>query len=146
MSIKRKGVTRGDIVKALKEHDIAMQGMYKHILLIDDVLAKYIAMNKDEDKLSEFMTSTGRFLKRLELFPRLLEFTFVEVESLIKETFWPLDNILANVVEKAVFPAPSTSEVTYSIVTKTPYFIKPQKIVDYDRYVSDQEEYLLLQL
>ena len=55
MSIKRKGVTRGEIVKALKDHDLALQGMYKHILLIDDVLAKYIAMNKDEDKLSEFM-------------------------------------------------------------------------------------------
>ena len=52
MSIKRKGVTRGEIVKALKDHDLALQGMYKHILLIDDVLAKYIAMNKDEDKLS----------------------------------------------------------------------------------------------
>jgi len=55
MSIKRKGITKGDMVKALKDHDIAMQNMYRHILLIDDVLAKYIAMNKDEDKLSEFM-------------------------------------------------------------------------------------------
>tara|TARA_R100000008_G_C3559871_1_gene155464 strand:- start:545 stop:796 length:252 start_codon:yes stop_codon:yes gene_type:complete len=55
MSIKRKGVTKGDMVKALKDHDIAMQNMYRHILLIDDVLAKYIAMNKDEDKLAEFM-------------------------------------------------------------------------------------------
>ena len=55
MSIKRKGVTKGDMVKALKDHDIAMQNMYRHILLIDDVLAKYIAMNKDEDKLAKFM-------------------------------------------------------------------------------------------
>jgi|TARA_Y100000296_G_C5157518_1_gene249963 hypothetical protein len=55
MSIKRKGITKGDMVKALKDHDIAMQNMYRHILLIDDVLAKYIAMNKDEDKLAEFM-------------------------------------------------------------------------------------------
>ena len=55
MSIKRKGVTKGDMVKALKDHDIAMQNMYRHILLIDDVLAKYIPMNKDEDKLADFM-------------------------------------------------------------------------------------------
>ena len=55
MSEKRKAVTKGDIVNALKNHDIAMQNMYRHILLIDDVLAKYIAMNKDEDKLAEFM-------------------------------------------------------------------------------------------
>ena len=55
MSIKRKGVTKGEMVKVIKDHDIAMQNMYRHILLIDDVLAKYIAMNKDEDKLAEFM-------------------------------------------------------------------------------------------
>ena len=55
MSIKRKGVTKGDMVKALKEHDTVMQNMYRHLLLIDDVLAKYIAMNKDEDRLANFM-------------------------------------------------------------------------------------------
>jgi hypothetical protein len=55
MSTKRKGVTKGDMVKALNDHDIAMQNMYKHILLIDDVLANYIKMNKDEDNLSGFM-------------------------------------------------------------------------------------------
>ena len=55
MSEKRKAVTKGDIVNALKNHDIAMQNMYKHILLIDDVLANYIKMNDDETKLSNFM-------------------------------------------------------------------------------------------
>ena len=55
MSIKRKGVTKGEMVKVIKDHDIAMQNMYRHILLIDDVLAKYIAMNKDGTKLADFM-------------------------------------------------------------------------------------------
>ena len=56
MSTKRKGVTKGDMVKTLNNHDIAMRNMYKHILLIDDVLANYIKMNKEEDKLAEFMS------------------------------------------------------------------------------------------
>jgi len=55
MSIKRKGVTKGDIVKELKNHEFALQNMYRHILLIDDVLAKYIDMKKDGEALSDFM-------------------------------------------------------------------------------------------
>jgi hypothetical protein len=34
--------------------------MYKHILLIDDVLANYIKMNKEEDKLAEFMNPKSK--------------------------------------------------------------------------------------
>ena len=53
--IKRKGVTKGDIVKALQQHDNVLQNMYRHILLIDDVLAKYIDMKKDGNALADFM-------------------------------------------------------------------------------------------
>ena len=60
MSTKRKGVTKGDMVKALNDHDIAMRNMYKHILLIDDVLANYIKMHKEEDKLAEFMNPKSK--------------------------------------------------------------------------------------
>ena len=60
MSTKRKGVTKGDMVKALNDHDIAMRNIYKHILLIDDVLANYIKMNKEEDKLAEFMNPKSK--------------------------------------------------------------------------------------
>ena len=66
MSIKRKGVTKGDIVKELKNHEFALQNMYRHILLIDDVLAKYIAMNKDETKLADFMNPPKEEVKNGE--------------------------------------------------------------------------------
>jgi|ETNmetMinimDraft_30_1059905.scaffolds.fasta_scaffold184176_1 hypothetical protein len=56
----RKSVTKSDIVRALKEHDNAMEMMYRHILLIDDVFAKYIDMKKDGDALAKFMNATPK--------------------------------------------------------------------------------------
>ena len=55
MSIKRKGITKGEMVQALKHHEQSIQYLTNHILLIDDVVAKYIKMNKHEDKLADFM-------------------------------------------------------------------------------------------
>ncbi len=56
--IKRKGVSKGDIVQSIKNIDIACQNMYRHILLLDDVIAKYIDMKGDGDKLQKFINKS----------------------------------------------------------------------------------------
>ena len=53
--IKRKGVSKGDIVQSIQNLDIACQNMYRHILLLDDVIAKYIDMKGDSEKLQKFI-------------------------------------------------------------------------------------------
>jgi len=53
--IKRKGVTKGDMVRAIKELHFELQQLARHLMMIDNVVDKYIRMNKDEKKLQKYM-------------------------------------------------------------------------------------------
>ena len=53
--IKRKGVTKGDMVRAIKELHFEVQGLQRYVMMIDNVVDKYIRMNKDENKLQKYI-------------------------------------------------------------------------------------------
>tara|TARA_R100000656_G_scaffold114208_1_gene86577 strand:- start:28 stop:282 length:255 start_codon:yes stop_codon:yes gene_type:complete len=54
--IRRKGVTKGDMVRAIKELHFELQQVTRHLIMIDGIVDNYIHMNKDEKKLKKFMT------------------------------------------------------------------------------------------
>ena len=53
--IKRKGVTKGDMVRAIKDLYFQIQGLQRYAMMIDNVVDKYIRMNKDEKKLKKYL-------------------------------------------------------------------------------------------
>ena len=53
--IKRKGVTKGDMVRAIKDLHFEIQGLQRYVMMIDNVVDKYIRMNKDENKLQKYI-------------------------------------------------------------------------------------------
>jgi|TARA_B100001287_G_C22437959_1_gene414598 hypothetical protein len=55
MPIQRKGVTKGDMVRAIKGIELHLMQLQQHIVMIDNILDKYIVMKKDKDKFVEFM-------------------------------------------------------------------------------------------
>ena len=55
MPIQRKGVTKGDMVRAIKGIELHLMQLQQHIVMIDNILDKYIVMKKDKDKFIEFM-------------------------------------------------------------------------------------------
>jgi len=58
--IKRKGVTKGDMVRAIKELNFEIQGLQRYVMMIDNVVDKYIRMNKDEKKLQKYLEKLGK--------------------------------------------------------------------------------------
>ena len=63
MSIKRKGVTKGDIVGAIKQHGQSIEGMYRHMMFVDDILAKFVAFLGKEDEFAEYLTELDKKAK-----------------------------------------------------------------------------------
>jgi hypothetical protein len=55
MPIQRKGVSKGDMVRAIKGIELHLMQLQQHIVMIDNILDKYIVMKKDKDKFVEFM-------------------------------------------------------------------------------------------
>lgn len=55
MPIQRKGVTKGDMVRAIKGIELHLMQLQQHIVMIDNILDKYIVMKKDKDKFVKFM-------------------------------------------------------------------------------------------
>lgn len=55
MPIQRKGVTKGDMVRAIKGIELHLMQLQQHIVIIDNILDKYIIMKKDKDKFKKFM-------------------------------------------------------------------------------------------
>ena len=55
MPIQRKGVTKGDMVRAIKGIELHLMQLQQHIVMIDNILDKYIIMKKDKDKFKKFM-------------------------------------------------------------------------------------------
>jgi hypothetical protein len=55
MPIQRKGVSKGDMVRAIKGIELHLMQLQQHIVMIDNILDKYIIMKKDKDKFKKFM-------------------------------------------------------------------------------------------
>ena len=58
--IKRKGVTKGDMVRAIKDLHFQIQGLQRYVVMIDNVVDKYIHMNKDENKLKKYLEKIAK--------------------------------------------------------------------------------------
>ena len=48
-------LTKHDIVRSIKELENRINFVANHMRMLDDVLDKYIRMNKDQDKLTKFI-------------------------------------------------------------------------------------------
>jgi len=53
--IKRKGVTKGDMVRAIKDLHFELQLIKKYVLTLDNILDKYVDMKKDGDKFKKYL-------------------------------------------------------------------------------------------
>tara|TARA_R100000458_G_C8274353_1_gene249288 strand:- start:470 stop:664 length:195 start_codon:yes stop_codon:yes gene_type:complete len=53
--IKRKGVTKGDIIRAIKNQTDALNNMNNHIMFIDDILSNFITFMKMEKEFEDFL-------------------------------------------------------------------------------------------
>jgi hypothetical protein len=51
----KKNLTKHDILRAVKSMAMEIQMLQRHVLMMDDVLDKYIHMNKHRDKLKKYM-------------------------------------------------------------------------------------------
>ena len=64
MPIQRKGVSKGDMVRAIKGIELHLMQLQQHIVMIDNILDKYIVMKKDKDKFVKFMEDEHKQTKR----------------------------------------------------------------------------------
>lgn len=48
-------LSKHDLVRGIKELNMQLQMLHRHVMMIDNVVDKYIHMNKDEDKLKKYM-------------------------------------------------------------------------------------------
>jgi hypothetical protein len=64
MPIQRKGVSKGDMVRAIKGIELHLMQLQQHIVMIDNILDKYIVMKKDKDKFVEFMENEHKQKQR----------------------------------------------------------------------------------
>jgi len=55
MSVKRKGVTKSDIVRAIKLHSNTIESINRHMMFVDDILAKFVNFLGKEDEFSEYL-------------------------------------------------------------------------------------------
>ena len=53
--INKKTLTKHDLVRGIKELTMQLQMLHRHVMMMDNVVDKYIRMNKDEDKLKKYM-------------------------------------------------------------------------------------------
>ena len=63
MSIKRKGVTKGEIVAAIKQHTTSINGIHQHMMFIDDILAKFVNFLGKEDEFSDYLSKLDKEAK-----------------------------------------------------------------------------------
>ena len=60
MAIKRKGVTRGDLVRAIKSLERAVEVMHMRVSTIETVVDKYIVMKGDSDRLKKLFEDENK--------------------------------------------------------------------------------------
>lgn len=51
----KKSLSKHDMLRAIKSMAMELQMLQHHVMMMDNVLDKYIRMNKDENKLKKFM-------------------------------------------------------------------------------------------
>ena len=51
----KKSLSKHDMLRAIKSMAMELQMLQRHVMMMDNVLDKYIRMNKDENKLKKFM-------------------------------------------------------------------------------------------
>ena len=51
----KKNLTKNDLLRGIKSIAMELQMLQRHVMLMDNVLDKYICMNKDENKLKKYM-------------------------------------------------------------------------------------------
>ena len=52
---KKPTLSKHDLVRAIKELNMQLQILQRHVMMMDNVVDKYIRMNKDEDNLKNYM-------------------------------------------------------------------------------------------
>jgi len=60
VAIKRKGVTRGDLVRAIKSLERAVEVMHMRVSTIETVVDKYIVMKGDSDRLKKLFEDENK--------------------------------------------------------------------------------------
>ena len=55
MAIKRKGVTRGDLVRAIKGLERAIDVMHYRVNSIEAIIDKYIELQDNGDEFADFL-------------------------------------------------------------------------------------------
>ena len=53
--MNKKTLTKHDLVRGIKELTMQLQMLHRHVMMMDNIIDKYIRMNKDEDKLKKYM-------------------------------------------------------------------------------------------
>ena len=53
--MNKKTLTKHDLLRAIKGVAVELQMLRKHVMMIDNVVDKYIHMNKDEKKFKKYM-------------------------------------------------------------------------------------------
>ncbi len=48
-------LSKHDLVRGIKELTMQIQMLHRHVMMMDNVVDKYIRMNGDEDKLKKYM-------------------------------------------------------------------------------------------
>jgi nitrogen fixation/metabolism regulation signal transduction histidine kinase len=48
-------LSKHDLVRGIKELTMQIQMLHRHVMMMDNVIDKYIRMNGDEDKLKQYM-------------------------------------------------------------------------------------------
>lgn len=51
----KKNLTKHDLLRGIKSLTMEIQALQQHVMMMDNVIDKYIRMNKDENKLKKFM-------------------------------------------------------------------------------------------
>tara|TARA_R100000664_G_C2721609_1_gene114907 strand:+ start:189 stop:449 length:261 start_codon:yes stop_codon:yes gene_type:complete len=53
--MNKKTLTKHDLLRAIKGIAMELQILQRHVMMIDNILDKYIHMNKDEEKFKKYM-------------------------------------------------------------------------------------------
>tara|TARA_R110002012_G_scaffold156011_1_gene316842 strand:+ start:179 stop:451 length:273 start_codon:yes stop_codon:yes gene_type:complete len=59
----KKTLSKHDLLRGIKSLAMEIQMLQRHVMLMDDVLDKYIQLNKDENKLKKFMEKLNKLEK-----------------------------------------------------------------------------------
>tara|TARA_B100000029_G_scaffold508792_1_gene596499 strand:- start:1592 stop:1849 length:258 start_codon:yes stop_codon:yes gene_type:complete len=62
--MNKKTLTKHDLLRAIKGIAMELQMLQRHVMMIDNILDKYIHMNKDEEKLQKYLIDLSKKEKK----------------------------------------------------------------------------------